>query len=140
MELCLVALTAHLASRIEVEPGLLDQIFLRVGSVPESGDEEVVEARESCLVEDYRRILSKIEQQEYPWLYQAINGTGRVVDYEFGYGRGFLLLPQEVVEIASGIATEGWLQDVPNIYPQQQVARYFTRAADRGYSIIGGVG
>jgi hypothetical protein len=140
MELILVAVNARLATMFEADPKLIAQIFSEIGNTSGDVDEEIQNVGSDYFLEDFRGILSKVEPQDFPWLHKAINGSGRTVDYDFGYGQGFLLTPSEVAEVASGLVAEGWLRDVPNIYVQRQVARYYKQASENGYYIIGGVG
>jgi hypothetical protein len=96
----------------------------------------------TCLFEDYLGLGREIGENaaRYPWMQRALHGTDREIDFDFGYGNGFLVTAQEAAEIAAGLTREGWWrpgQDVTLI--PHAVAAFYRSAADNGLTVIGGV-
>jgi hypothetical protein len=110
MTLYLIRVTRALAERIQAEPRLLEQVW---GEGDVSNPEIAgLDLDNDALMEDYLglgRVLAE-EPQRYPWMERALQGTGQEVGFEFGYGPGFVVTPQEAAEIAAGLASEGWWQ------------------------------
>ncbi|MGE6955143.1 hypothetical protein [Staphylococcus capitis] len=71
---------------------------------------------------------------------KALHGVGNEINFEFGYGNGFIVTPQQAADVADGLAQEGWWrpgQEVTLI--SHAIAAFYRAAADEGRTVIGGV-
>jgi hypothetical protein len=146
MSICLAKVSPVLAQRIETDPELLNQVWLEADDdePPVAADSDIaaIDRDRDLLFEDYLGLGSEINDDpaRYPWMQRAVHGTGREIDFDFGYGNGFLVAAREAAEIAAGLAHEGWWrpgQDVTLI--PHAVAAFYQSAADEGLTVIGGV-
>jgi hypothetical protein len=141
MSLYLVKVTPAAGERIEADPELLLQIWGAVDRVdPDFAD---VDEDQDKLLEDYLG-LSRIlfdQPDRYPWLERALHGTGEVVDFDFGYGSGFVVKAGAAAQIVAGLAEEGWWRPGDEVITvDQAIAAFYAAAADQGRTVIGGIG
>ena len=91
---------------------------------------------------DYRTLSAMIEGMEEAgigcdWTRRALGEEyGSELAFEFCYGPGFGFSPAEVKALAEGLAAEEW--DPEDDY-EENVARFFAKAAAAGKAVIGGV-
>lgn len=94
------------------------------------------------LSEDYVRISLEVDESptDFPWMTMAREGSGTAVDYDFGYGSGFVVTTQEATEIADGLIREGWWDTGwEATLVAHGIAQFYRSAADEGRCVIGGV-
>ena len=71
------------------------------------------------------------------WTRRALGEEyGSELAFEFCYGPGFGFSPAEVKALAEGLAAEEW--DPEDDY-EENIARFFAKAAAAGKAVIGGV-
>jgi hypothetical protein len=140
MTLYLVKLPPDLAARVAAEPDVLNQVWR---------DDDVVDHQvaalqdDDTLMEDYLDLGRMVNEQpgRYPWLEKALHGTGTEIAFQFGYGAGFLVAPQESAGIAAGLAGEvGWRPGQEVVTIADAIAAFYSSAAENGRVVIGGVG
>jgi hypothetical protein len=100
MQLTLAKIDADLLDAIRREPRLLDRIL--------GNDDRPLLAAEDRFRADYR-VLDAIAGTltARTWFDQATGGTD-TVDFDMNYGPAFVLSPAHVLEVAAGLAAEGW--------------------------------
>ena len=100
MQLTLAKIDADLLDAIRREPRLLDRIL--------GNDDRPLLAAEDRFLADYR-VLDAIAGTltARTWFDQATGGTD-TVDFDMNYGPAFVLSPAHVLEVAAGLAAEGW--------------------------------
>jgi hypothetical protein len=140
MTLYLVKVPPDLAARVAAEPDLLNQVWREDDVV----DQQVAALREDdTLMEDYLDLGRMVNEQpgHYPWLEKALHGTGTEIAFEFGYGAGFVIAPQEAAGIAAGLAEDaGWRPGDEVVTIADAIAAFYLSAAENGRVVIGGVG
>ncbi|HEX5993621.1 MAG TPA: hypothetical protein VFY84_00630 [Jiangellales bacterium] len=136
----LVKVTPAVAEKIRAEPDLLPQVWREI----ELTDPDIAAISDSDrLMEDYLHIGERFVDHpgRYPWMERALSGTGTQIAFEFGYGPGFFVTPDEAGKIATGLAEEGsWKPGQPVEWVDDAIAAFYTTAHAEGKSIIGGVG
>jgi hypothetical protein len=142
MSICLVKVPPALAERIEADPSLLDQLWRRHDVAEPDPEIAAIDHDRDTLFEDYLSISREIDDHPigFPWMERALEGTGAEIEYDFGYGNGFTVTPQDTAEIADGLAAEGWWspgQEIKLI--SHAIAAFYRSAADEGRTVIGGV-
>jgi hypothetical protein len=137
----LVKLPTALAARIQAEPDLLAQVWRKEDVV----DDDVARLNqgEDRLMEDYLGLARELEESpgRYRWMRAALEGTGAEIEFEYGYGDGFVLTAGEGGDVAVGLVGEGWWspgQDVETI--AHAVAAFYDAAARENRVVIGGIG
>lgn len=130
-----------IGERIRADPALLLQIWGEVNTVdPEIAD---LDDDQDKLLEDYLH-LSRIlldQPDRYPWMTRALHGTGEVVDFEYGYGPGFMVGADMAAQIVAGLAEEGWWRPGDEVVTvDHAIAAFYAAAADQGRTVIGGIG
>jgi hypothetical protein len=105
MQLTLAKIDAGLLDAIRGEPRLLDRILGNDDRPLPAGAALAAEDRFSA---DYR-VLDAIAGTlaARTWFDQATGGTD-TVDFDMNYGPAFVLSASHVIEVAAGLATEGW--------------------------------
>jgi len=141
MSLYLVKVAPTLGERIQADPKLLLQVWGEVDRVdPDIAD---LDEDRDTLLEDYL-CLGRILQEEpgrYSWMERALHGTGEVVDFEYGYGPGFLIRAEQAAQIAAGLAEEGWWRPGDEVVTvDHAIAAFYAAAAEEGRTVIGGIG
>jgi hypothetical protein len=146
MSLCLAKVSPALAQRIETNPSLLEQLWFEDEGDEPAGtpDPEIaaVDRDRDTLFEDYLGISREIDEEptKYPWMRQALQGTGVEIDFDFGYGNGFKVTAREAAEIANGLANEGWWSPGHEVtLVSHAITAFYRAAADEGRIVIGGV-
>jgi hypothetical protein len=140
MSLALVKVPAALGERIRSEPDLLNQIW----EEEELTDPELarLDLDSDRLLEDYLGLSRVLDDQpdRFPWMTRALNGTGDEVDFEFGYGNGFVIGSAEAARIAAGLGEEGWWRPGDEIITiDHAIAAFYMAAAEQDRTVIGGV-
>lgn len=141
MSLCLVKVPPALAQRIQDRPGLLEQLWFGEDDDPDA-EIAAIDRDTDTLFEDYLGLSREIgeDQGRHPWMGQALNGTGTEIDFDFGYGNGWLVTAGEAAAIADGLAREGWWEPGHEVTAiSHAIAAFYRRAADEGHTVIGGV-
>jgi hypothetical protein len=145
MWLELAKLTPADLEKVRADPQRLDPVFFEEEG--EALDELDPEA--DVFGTDYRTLSAIAEAMEIDlddgesWLSRATgNGIGSELAFDFTYGPGFLLTPDEVQQVAAGLSAEGWadaaaVEDDDENLPG--LLRFFTTAAKQKRGIVGGV-
>jgi hypothetical protein len=141
MSLYLVKVAPVIGERIQANPGLLLQVWGEVDTVdPDIAD---LDEDQDKLLEDYLG-LSRIlldQPDRYPWMARALHGAGEVVDFEYGYGPGFMVRSDAAAQIVAGLAEEGWWRPSDKVVTvDHAIAAFYAGAADQGRTVIGGIG
>lgn len=144
MWLNLAKLSPTQLEQVRGDPQLLDGIFFEDGEVPDDFQEE-----SDVFGTDYRTLSAIAEAMEIDledgesWLSRATgNGIGSELDFEFTYGDGFLLSPDDVKQIASGLAKEPWAEEAGKVDDDENLPgllRFFAAAARQNRGIVGGI-
>ncbi|MEV8516337.1 hypothetical protein [Dactylosporangium sp. NPDC051484] len=141
MSLYLVKVTPTIGERMQADPELLLQVWGAVDPVePDIAD---LDEDEDKLLEDYLGISHILldKPDRYPWLARALHGTGEVVDFEYGYGPGFIVRADMAAQIVAGLAEEGWWRQGDEVVTvDHAIAAFYAAAADQGRTVIGGIG
>jgi hypothetical protein len=105
MQLTLAKIDADLLDAIRGEPRLLGRIL---GGDDRPLPDGATLAAEDRFSADYRTLDAIAgTQAARTWFDQATGGTD-TVDYDMNYGPAFVLSPTRVIEVAAGLAAEGW--------------------------------
>jgi hypothetical protein len=141
MELLLVKLTPSQADTVVASPAILRDIFEDDvdALVPPLS---LLDFEADILDLNYLHISRYLdtEAEEGPWMRKAANGAGTSLEFDFGYGNGWLVRPPEVREIASGIEQDGWFDPDPDLSGDiLALATFYRTAAEQGRVIIGGI-
>lgn len=146
MSLCLVKLPPALAERIKAEPNLLNQLWFDAEDwdEPAEPDAEIaaIDRDRDTLFEDFLGLSRHISEtpDKFPWMHKALNGTGDEIDFDFGYGNGFIITTQDSAQIADGLTQEGWWQPGHEVtLISHAIAAFYRTAAADGRTVIGGV-
>lgn len=141
MVLYLAKMPATTAERIKANPELLYQVWDEA-DVTDS-DIDALDSERDKLMEDYLHLggIVNEEPDRYPWMQRALHGTGVEAGFEYGYGPGFLVTPQEAGQIVAGSAVEGWWRVGDAIVTvDHAIAAFYNSAHAAGHTVIGGIG
>jgi hypothetical protein len=67
---------------------------------------------------------------------------GSALDFDFCYGPAFGMTPEEVKEVAAGLAAEPWAHEALGVDDDENLPgllRFFAEAAAEGKGLVGGV-
>jgi hypothetical protein len=131
--------------KVREDPQRLDRIFFEEeGEAPTEFDEE-----KDVFGTDYRTLAAIAEAMEIDldegesWLSRATgSGIGAELEFDFTYGPGFVLLPDEVKQVADGLSAEEWAGEALAIDDDENLPgllRFFVAAAEQRRGIVGGV-
>ena len=140
MSLYLVKVAPVIGERIQADPGLLLQVWGEDSVDPDIAD---LDEDQDKLLEDYLHLSRILLDQpgRYPWLMRALHGTGEVVDFEYGYGPGFMVRADMAAQIVVGLAEEGWWRAGDKVVTvDHAIAAFYAAAVDQGRTVIGGTG
>lgn len=153
MWLSLAKIEPALLSRIRDEPELVDALFDEEAASPSPEFRGAADTF-GC---DYRWLSEIAEgkaqaehgttawREVFPWLAKASGHDCPVIDkaYDFGYGPAHFLTPEEVKQIAEGLAAEGWdtraRWDGDDSNSFADLPPFFVAAAAEGKCVVGGV-
>jgi len=147
MWLNLVKLTLDDVEKVKAKPNVLDAVFFdggtsQLASYNEANDVFGTDYRTLSEVGEAMADGEELEEQD-TWLAKSVgNGLGDELDYEFCYGPGFVLSPDEVKNVATGFASEAWYADAEAVDDDENIpglVRFFETAAKEGKGVIGGV-
>jgi hypothetical protein len=94
-------------------------------------------------MEDYLGLSQILLDQpdRYPWLTRALHGMGEDVNFDYGYGPGFIVKADAAAQIVAGLAEEGWWRPGDEVVSvDHAIAAFYAVAASQGRVVIGGVG
>jgi hypothetical protein len=141
MTLYLVKVPPAIAERIKAYPELLNQVWDEVEMT--DGDLARLDPEHDRLMEDYLslgRVVNE-EPDRYPWMRRALHGMGEEIAFEYGYGPGFVVTPQQAAQIVAGLAEEGWWRSGDEIVTiDHAIAAFYATARRNAQTVIGGIG
>ncbi|MEZ4251190.1 MAG: hypothetical protein R3B99_23500 [Polyangiales bacterium] len=137
MWLELVKVEESVAQALRKDPSVGEVLFFGKGETPPSLDPE-----RDAVGLDYRTysaLVDGLEEagEDCTWTHRVLGDDyGEAVEFELTYGNAWVFTPDEVRAIAAGLASEAW--DPEEDY-EENLARFFARAAEEGKAVVGGV-
>jgi hypothetical protein len=144
MELLLARLTPVQVQVIAANPVLLANVFPQMDEGNQAMPSELsdLDVDAVTLTADYIEIADFIDNDDVGsgWVRAAVKEAGVPIEFEFEYGKAFLVSPSEVNDIADRVDDESWLgANSAAAWDAQAVANFYRVAADQGCGIVGGI-